>query len=105
MYFGPVRVGAHMGPYGPLWAHVGPYGPIRVHKGPYGPLWTHKTLIFYQKSRKYSTNPEKYKKILGFPGTPVETPVETPSGEVEPGRAVEVVVHSTTCVPASEEAW
>ena len=24
--WGPVRVGAHMGPYGPLWAHVGPYG-------------------------------------------------------------------------------
>ena len=22
--WGPVRVGAHMGPYGPLWAHMGP---------------------------------------------------------------------------------
>ena len=26
--WGPVRVGAHMDPYGPLWAHKGPYGPI-----------------------------------------------------------------------------
>ena len=25
--WGPVRVGAHMGPYGPLWALMGPYGP------------------------------------------------------------------------------
>ena len=24
--WGPVRVGAHMGPYGPMWAHMGPYG-------------------------------------------------------------------------------
>ena len=24
--WGPVRVGAHMDPYGPLWAHMGPYG-------------------------------------------------------------------------------
>ena len=23
--WGPVRVGAHMGPYGPIWAHKGPY--------------------------------------------------------------------------------
>ena len=28
--WGPVRVGAHMGPYGPLWALMGPYGPIWV---------------------------------------------------------------------------
>ena len=29
--WGPVRVGAHMGPQGP-------YGPIRAHMGPYGPI-------------------------------------------------------------------
>ena len=28
----PVRVGAHMGPYGPLWAHEGPYGPDFAQK-------------------------------------------------------------------------
>ena len=43
--WGPVRVGAHMGPYGPLWAHIwahmGPYGPIWALMGPCGPLWAH----------------------------------------------------------------
>ena len=38
--WGPVRVGAHMGPYGPIytpiWAHVGPYGPIWALMGPPG---------------------------------------------------------------------
>ena len=33
--WGPVRVGAHMGPYGPLWAH------IWAHMVPYGPIWAH----------------------------------------------------------------
>ena len=41
---GPVRVGAHMGPYrpiyGPILAFMGPYmgpcGPLWVHIGPYG---------------------------------------------------------------------
>ena len=32
--WGPVRVGAHMGPYGPI------YGPIWAHVGPYGSSWT-----------------------------------------------------------------
>ena len=36
--WGPVRVGAHMGPYGPIykpiWAHMG------VYMGPYGSSWT-----------------------------------------------------------------
>ena len=32
--WGPVRVGAHMGPYGPIWALMGPYGPIWGHMGP-----------------------------------------------------------------------
>ena len=44
LIWGPVRVGAHMGPYGPLWAHIwahiGPngliYGPIWAHMGPLG---------------------------------------------------------------------
>ena len=31
--WGPVRVGAHMGPYGPI------YGPIWAHVGPCGPIW------------------------------------------------------------------
>ena len=38
--WGPVRVGAHMGPYGPIygpiWAHM---GPLWVLMGPYGPIW------------------------------------------------------------------
>ena len=34
--WGPVRVGAHMGPYGPIWAHMGPCGPIWAHMGPPG---------------------------------------------------------------------
>ena len=37
LIWGPVRVGAHMGPYGPLWVH------IWAHMGPYmspcGPFW------------------------------------------------------------------
>ena len=36
--WGPVRVGAHMGPYGPI------YGP------PYGPLWAHVGPILLNKS-------------------------------------------------------
>ena len=28
--WGPVRVGAHMGPYGPMWAHMGLCGPLWV---------------------------------------------------------------------------
>ena len=39
--WGPIRVGAHMGPYGPLWALMGPYGPLWAHMGPYGPMWAH----------------------------------------------------------------
>ena len=39
--WGPVRVGAHMGPYGPLWAHIwahmGLYGPI--YEPIYGSIW------------------------------------------------------------------
>ena len=43
---GPVRVGAHMGPYGPLWAHI--WAHIWAHVGPYrphGPLWAQKGLV------------------------------------------------------------
>ena len=29
---GPIWVGAHMGPYGPLWAHMGPKGTILLKK-------------------------------------------------------------------------
>ena len=41
-------------------------------------LFWAKTQIFYQKSRKYPKNPEKYKKIHGFLGTHVEDPCEGP---------------------------
>ena len=38
--WGPVRVGAHMGPYGliygPIWALMGPYGPMWALMGPPG---------------------------------------------------------------------
>ena len=49
---GPVRVGVHMGPYGPIyvpiwaliwahvWVHMGPYGTIWALVGPYGSSWT-----------------------------------------------------------------
>ena len=40
--WGPVRVGAHMGAYGPIygpiWALVGLCGPLWAHVGPYGPI-------------------------------------------------------------------
>ena len=39
--WGPVRVGAHMGPYGPIyWPIYGPiYKPIWAHVGPFGSMW------------------------------------------------------------------
>ena len=43
--WGPVRVGAHMGPYGPLWAH------IWAHMGPPGQVWE-KASTFRQLSVK-----------------------------------------------------
>ena len=48
--WGPVRVGAHMGPYGLLWALMGPYEPLWALMGPYGPDFVLKIINSNKKS-------------------------------------------------------
>ena len=77
--WGPVRVGAHMGPHGPLWAlmgPMGPYGPLWALMGPYGPLWAHKgpisvkKLIILMKNHKIIN---KYIKVVNLEISKVKT--------------------------------